>query len=122
MTKLTNAQERARRNLAIQVKAEGGTIESCLLNVDLTDIAEEDRELAEIEQLDLIGIWEIDDTPTWNWENRDYRRTEPKIQYFANVYPTGPGQYVSQGFSSKEEAKDSAIDGCYRVAVKMVEA
>ena len=122
MTKLTAAQERARRSLAVQVKSEGGTIESCRLVVDLTDIAEEDREIAEIEQQDLIGFYEIDDNPTWEWEKLDYRRAEPKIQYFANVYPTGPGMYVSQGFGSKEAAKESALDGCYRVAVKMVEA
>ena len=119
--KKIDKKELARRALVNQVHGEGGAIESCLLAIDLTDIAEDDREFVEAEQMDLIGIFNIDDNPTWEWEKRDYRIPEPKIQFFANIYPTGPGRFASQSFGSEEEAKDSAFEGAYRTAVKMIE-
>jgi len=119
--KKIDKKELARRNLVMQVQAEGGAIESCLLAIDLTDIAEDDREFAEAEQMDLIGIFNIDDNPTWDWEKKDFRIPEPKIQFFVNIYPTGPGRFASQSFGSKEEAEESSFDGAYRTAVKMIE-
>jgi len=119
--KKIDKKELARRAFVMQVQSEGCSVISCSLVVDLTDIAEEDREIAEIEQQDLIGIFDIDDNPSWDWEKRDYRIPEPKIQFFANIYPTGPGRFASQSFDSEEEAKSSAFEGAYRTAVKMIE-
>ena len=119
--KKIDQKEQARRNLVMQVQAEGGEIESCLLEVDLTDIPESDIEAAEAEQMDLVGVFSIDYIPDWDWGKRDYRIPEPKIQFFVNIYPTGPGRFASQSFGSQEEAIDSAFDGAYRTAVKMIE-
>jgi len=119
--KKIDKKEQARRNLVMQVHAEGGEIESSLLEVDLTDIPESDIEAAEAEQMDLVGVWKLDYIPTWDWEKVDYRIPEPKIQFFVNIYPTGPGRFASQSFGSQEEAMDSAFDGAYRTAVKMIE-
>lgn len=110
-------KERARRAGTHQVHGEGGDIESCL-----RDIPESDMDDLDEEQINLIGLWELDYNPSWDWKNRDYRTVETKVEFWGNLLLVGPGKFTIQCYGSKIEAEESSFEGVYRTAVKLIEA
>jgi hypothetical protein len=114
---MLDKKEQARRNFIIQVHSEGGHIESLYRDLPV----DEDPEMTE-EQMESALEWSHDPMPIWNWEILDYRVPEPKIIIYANIYPIGPGMFSSQCFGTELEAQESAFDGCYRKAVKLIES
>ena len=109
--------EKAKRAAAILVFGEGGTIESCLL-----DIPESDMEDLDEEQINLIGQWKVDYNPTWDFEIRDYRTVEKRVEIWANLILVAAGKFTALCYGSKAEAEESSFDGVYRTAVKLIEA
>ncbi len=114
---ILSKSEKAKRAAAIHVFAEGGTIESCLL-----DIPESDMEDLDEEQINLIGVWKVDHTPTWDFENRDYRNVEKRVELWANLILVAAGKFTALCYGSKAEAEESSFEGVYRTAVKLIEA
>ena len=113
-------KETLRRNLIMQVHAEGGDIEQMLR--DNNDVIDGQVEEITEEEIDLIGLWmNKSSTEPWNWERFDYRIRQQKIEMHANIYSVGIGKFTAQIFNSEDQAMNSVIDGCYRQAVKLVE-
>ena len=53
--KTNEKQEQARRSFMMQVHSEGASIEKCLKEIPESDIDEDSQE-----EIDLIGVWEVD--------------------------------------------------------------
>ena len=109
--------EKARRAATIQVFGEGGTIESCLRDIPESDIEEMDEE-----QINLACAWKVDHNPNWDFEIRDFRIVEKKVEFWGNLILVSAGKFTTQCYGSKIEAEESSFDGVYRTAVKLIEA
>jgi len=109
--------EKTQRLFVMQASMHGCSIDSRALALD----AEEEEVLSEEEKIDALAF-AIDDSPTWEFEKREYRVSILNIETWTNWQPTGGGPHIPLAYPTREEAINNALPGCTRVAIKMVPA